>query len=114
MSKDDYPIIAYKVLAYFYACLKKGVEGNVAKAQELADCNDTYFMAVLQDLIDNGYMSGSAKLDYALSIRGADLRITLKGTEFLDENSSMAKAKKALGKAFEAILQAAVAATSLL
>lgn len=114
MAKDDYSVIAYKTLAYFYACLKEGVDGNPDKARELADCNETYFLAVLQDLINNGYMSGSAQMDYTLCIIGNNLRITLKGTEFLEENSSMVKVKKALGKAFEVVLQAAVAATSLL
>lgn len=114
MSKDDYQVIAYKILAYFYACLKEGIDGNVQKAQELTESNNVYFLAVLQDLLDSGYMSGSAAMDYACEINGNNLRVTLKGVEYLDTNSTMAKVKKTLGKAFELVLQAAVSATGLL
>lgn len=114
MAKDDYQVIAYKVLAYFYACLKEGVEGSPAKALELAGCNSTYFIAVLRDLIESGYMAGDAGMDYAQEIMCDDLRITLKGVDFLDSNSAMAKVRKSLGKAFETVLSGAVAATSLL
>lgn len=114
MSKDDYQVIAYKILAYFYACLKGGVEGSLAKAEELAGCNSVYFDSVLRDLLENGYMAGEVIRDFAQEAICSDLRITMKGTEFLDSNSGMAKARKALGAAFEKVLQAAVAATALL
>lgn len=114
MTKDDYPVIAYKIMAYYYACLREGTEGNVIKAQELTGCNDVYFRSVIDDLINNGYMAGSITLDFAQEITGSNLRITLKGTEYLQDNSTMTKVKKALGKSFEVILQAAVTATSLL
>lgn len=114
MSKDDYPVISYKVLSYFYACIKEGISGDIKKAQELAGCNEVYFLSVIQDLIGNGYMSGTAAIDYSSSIVGNDLKITLKGTEFLDENSTMAKVRKALGESFPAIIQGAVVATSLI
>lgn len=114
MTKDDYPVIAYKIMSYYYACLKEGVEGNITKAQELAGCNDVYFRSVIDDLINNGYMAGSITLDFAQEITDSDLRITLKGTEYLQKNSTMTKVKKALGKSFEVILQSAVTATSLL
>lgn len=114
MTKDDYQVIAYKIMAYFYACLKEGVEGSPDKALELAGCNKTYFVAVLSDLIESGYMAGEAGMDYAQELMCDGLRITLKGVDFLDGSSSMAKVRKALGKAFETVLATAVAATSLL
>ncbi len=34
MSFDDFEIVAYKILAYLYACLKEGVSPSVNKAHE--------------------------------------------------------------------------------
>ena len=36
MSRDDFEVVAYKILVYLYACLKAGAEPSVAKAQEVA------------------------------------------------------------------------------
>ena len=55
MTKDDYPVIAYKIMSYYYACLREGTEGNVTKSQELTGCNDVYFRSVIDDLINNGF-----------------------------------------------------------
>lgn len=114
MAKDDYEVIAYKVLAYYYACLKEGVKGNLAKAKELVGCNDMYFSVVLNEMSNQGYLVGSMMRDMNGDIIHADLTITLAGTEFISNNSTMSKVKATLGKAFELVLATAVQATALL
>jgi len=52
MAKDDFDVIAYKILAYAYACLKQGVAASTDKACEVAKVNEVYFFAVLESLID--------------------------------------------------------------
>lgn len=113
MAKDDFEVIIFKVLTYFYSCLKAGVQANIEKAHEVAACNDVYWAAVLEDLFSNGYLSGTV-------FRGwhgphyLDMRITSKGAEYLKGSSKMAAVRKFLGKAFEAVIEGAVAATMAL
>ena len=114
MAKDDYGVIAYKVLAYYYACIKDGVNGNVTKAQELAGCNDLYFTAVIKDLTARGLLAGEVVYSWGEEVVFAELRITIDGTVYIEENSTMTKVRHALGKAFEVVTEAAVKSTALL
>lgn len=46
MPKDDFHIIIYKILAYYYSSIKQGVAPSRDKAMELAGCNEVYFDVV--------------------------------------------------------------------
>lgn len=115
MSKDDFAVIAYKLLSYLYECLKAGVPASLDKAQELCGVNPMYFHAVLSDLerksllILNAFRNSGG--DYALV---NEFRITIDGAEFLSENDSMKKIASAIGEAFSSTLKAALAVASLL
>lgn len=117
MGKDDFEVIAFKVLSYAYACIKAGVVPSWAKAEEVAGCNPVYFAAIIGSLSDSGYirtvkvfsdMNGEP-LDFS-----DELTITIQGTDYLRENSRMQKVAKFLGKAFEKALEIAVSATMAL
>lgn len=117
MAPDDFSVISYKILDYSYECLKKGVEPSWAKAQELAKCNDVYFEAVVRSLMDSGLIAESRPFkDMNGDVVGWSdgLRVTLQGTEFLNENSAMGKARRFLGAAWKAVLAGAVGATMAL
>jgi len=116
MSKDDYHVVLYKVLSYFYECLKAGASPILEKAQELAAIDPTYWRNALQMALDSGYIAGIERSRY----KGArpeeqvwlgSPRITEKGIEYLMENSLMAKAKTLLGEAWTLIVETAVAVT---
>lgn len=114
MAKDSYEVIVYKILAYYYACLKGGVNGNITKAKEITGCNDVYFDSVINELIRIGYLTGNTFKDMNGTIIHAELTVTFAGVEFVNNNSTMATVKSTLGAAFEAIIVVAVQATSLL
>lgn len=117
MSPDDFSVIAFKILDYSYECLKRGVDPSWEKARDVAKCNGVYFAAVVESLMDDGLI-GKAEVHRDMSgdpvAYGSPLRITLKGAEFVSENSAMGKARKFLGGAWKAVLAGAVGATMAL
>lgn len=113
MRKDDYEVIAYKILAYYYACLKEGIRGSVINASELVGCNASYFGSVVEELMRLGLLKDNAQEGQTESITSADLSITLEGVGYLD-SPMMVKVCNALGEAFEPVLSSAVRLTALL
>lgn len=114
MAHDDFAVIAYKLLAYAYRCIRDGVSPSWEKAMDVAGCNPVYFAAVVQSLVSSGYLADARPARDAngevISWIG-DLTITLDGVEYLDNNSKMGEVKRFLGSAFESALKASVEAT---
>lgn len=99
MAKDDYHVIAYLILSYLYECLKKGIKPDVKQISHDAPnigIPYSYWAYILRHLYRDGYIEG---LSIVKAIGGegikltADFMITPKGIEYIEENSSMAKAK---------------------
>lgn len=113
MSRDDFEVIIFKVLTYLYSCLKAGTSANVDKAREVAGCNDAYWRAVVEDMLADGLIAVTA-LDGWHGKAYLEMRITSKGASYLKENSRMGAVRRFLGRAFDAVIDAAVAATMAL
>lgn len=114
MAHDDFSVIAYKVLAYAYRCIRDGVTPSWSKAGEVAGCNPLYFVTVVTSLMRSGYLAEAKPYRDAngdLIGWGGDLSVTLEGTVYLEENSKMAEVRGFLGKAFESVLRVAVEST---
>lgn len=110
MAKDDMEVIMYKILKYLYECLKSGRETSIADVAwkcRLFDITRTYWLVIMQELIDCGYVSGvqyvGAK-DMEQVIETGTFRITKAGREYLLQNSTMQKIRKSLGEPFEILL----------
>ncbi len=106
MAKDDYYIIAYRLMAYLYSCLKAGEKQNIDYIYSLSDV-PTYFDYILVNLYNDGYLEGIVKIpllgsDYGVRVM-PDVMITPKGIEFLQTNSAMSKAKDFLKTVKEVI-----------
>lgn len=97
MAKDDYDVIVYRVLVYYYACLKRKImfDAAVFDASVKKDIeSDAYFFDVLRMMQNEGLIEG---LDFANAWGGdiiliselSDARITADGIHYLKENSSM-------------------------
>lgn len=114
MAHDDFDVIVYKVLKYFYECIKQGIKPNVDKAHEIAKCNDEYWSVVLAGMIEEKLLSATQIPAYGKTVIYKDLRITNYGARYVKENSKMKEVEGFLGKAFSAILQAAINATMAL
>lgn len=111
MSKDDFHIIMYKILAYYYSSIKQGVIPSRDKAMELAGCNEVYFDVVFASLVDDGYLAGNV-VRYFGTTEYKQMRITSSGVTYLETNSKMAEVKSFLGAAFEKVLTVAISATA--
>lgn len=110
MAQNDYHVIAYKILAYFYACLKAGktpVREDYGPHCEMFSIPESYWLNVMRELIEQGYLRDVFVLT---SVNGYGIKagptaaITMKGVEFLNENAGINKAREFLGKAFEILL----------
>lgn len=116
MAKDDMHLIIYKILRYLYDCNKKGktpLFSELFVVAELTAIPQNYLGQILEELINCGYIDGCS----VLVTKGSTLitltekaRITIKGVEYLSENSRMKKAAKVAGAAFEIMLEGVLAA----
>ena len=104
MAKDDYFVLAYKVLAYLYACLKAGESPSGEYLHYGTDkfpiC-ESYWNYLIANLYRDGYITGVALVPIVGSADNGvkllpNLQITPKGIEYLQENSMMRKAKEFL------------------
>lgn len=103
MSKDDYYVIVYKILAYLYVQLKKGesVEGEMLMYDgDLFQINRTYWVYIFENLSKDGYITGLSNITvgngYYLKEQFPNCKITPKGIDYLCENSLAEKAKQFL------------------
>lgn len=99
MAKDDYFVIAYRIMAYLYACLKAGEQPNfnIIRADAL-DISKNYWEYIIRHLYEDGYVEGISLIHTvgrsAAGIKlNADFMITPKGIDFLLSNSAMSRAK---------------------
>lgn len=112
MAQDDFDVIAYKVLAYVYRCLKEGKQVDLDKVWETAGCPpEDYWKAVLASLRADGYLRvNDPRYDILGNvITPGSCAITLSGATCVRDNSEMARVRTFLGKAFEKTLDAAIA-----
>lgn len=97
MAKDDYFVMAYKLLKYLYDCLKKGKKPETEKIKHNTKhfpVGEEYFNYLLETLTRDGYLRNVIVIDMddgALVNFGEDIQITPKGIEYLEENSLMKK-----------------------
>ena len=103
MARDDYFVIAAKILDYLYKCLKKGIAPELELlSPEALGINESYWNYIFHNLSEYGYITGviSKKLignpEVQVKLQYNKLRITPPGIEYLAENSTMKKALETL------------------
>ncbi|WP_394404860.1 YjcQ family protein [Streptococcus sp. 20-1249] len=101
MAKDDYWVVVYKVLTYYFKKMKRGeeVDDNELSANSLG-INQPYLMNVYRNLFDDGYLTGSqitGDMSGRFYIENPYVvRITTKGIEYLEDNTKMKQVYKVL------------------
>lgn len=97
MAKDDFFVIAYRILAYLYQCMKNGEEPELDDVSyEKLGIPERYWISVINNLRIDGYVRGVSiqhGVGGAIYISENDPEITIAGIEFLQENTRMGKAK---------------------
>lgn len=96
MAKNDYFVIAYKILTYLYECFKAGEKPDINFfGADALKINNGYWVNVMESLYNEGCIMGISIISSAgiQGIKVMDLKITQKGIEYLQENSFITKAK---------------------
>lgn len=100
MAKDDYHVIVYQILAYLYQQLKKGADVDSSKLthdSNFLSINKKYWRYIMISLLNEGYIGGivvEETIDEVVEIYNLEkCQITLRGIEYLTDNSTMEKAK---------------------
>lgn len=105
MSSDDMHVVMYKILAYLYDCMKKGLEPQAARIRYDSDMigpiPERYWCSIMGQLVDKGLVKGVVIrwFDNEPHVLMADPTVTLEGVEFMQENSMMKKALNFLREA---------------
>lgn len=110
MAKDDYFVLVYKFLSYLYKSLKCGKipqESYLHWQTKDFPVEETYFNYVVENLMKDGYIENVLiiPVDGANPIIRIDnsIRITPKGIEYLEENSSMKRIATALKEVIDIV-----------
>ena len=104
MAKDDYFVIAYRILAYLYECLKVGEQpdtGYIQAQSEVLDISQNYWEYIMRHLYEDGCIEGVLLIPVigrdAPAVKvSRSVMITPKGIDFLQNNSAMGRAKEFL------------------
>lgn len=100
MAKNDYFVVAYRILRYLNECFKAGERAEVDMfGPDALGINNGYWVNMLESLSNEGYITGVEFPSAIGSIRSAkvyDARITQKGIEFLEDNTKIKKAAQFL------------------
>lgn len=93
MARDDHFKIIYVILTELYECKKANCPINMAViSPQRFQIQDGYLLDILSDLLEEGYVKGFDIINTktgrcVLSIE--DIKSTMKGTEYLQDNSKM-------------------------
>ena len=116
MAQDDIEVVMYKILKYLYECMKAGKKPrleDICYDCQMFSISERYWYQIMRELIDNGYIKGFniyATKDGDIIHMSDNAGITLKGREYLRDNSGMNEAKNIAGKAFEIVLESIIKA----
>lgn len=111
MSRDDYYVVVYQILAYLYQQLKKGEQPDPEYLKSTSPLfggiNEGYWKYIMVHMYRQGYIEGLAVDDQidnvTLIYRLENTQITPDGIDYLCNNSLFEKAKQFLKDAREMI-----------
>lgn len=103
MSRDDYFVLVYQILAYLYTCLKEGQQADpeyLKTDSPLLGINEQYWTYIMTNMLKQGYIEGiTVTKAWGKQWIISDLEncmITPAGIEYLCDNSFMQKARQLL------------------
>lgn len=100
MAKNDYFVMVYRILTYLYEMFKAGERPDIEMfSPEALGISNGYWTNIMESMSDDGYIKGIIpvpRVGGAPGVKIADIKITSKGIEYLQENSTMQKTKNFL------------------
>ena len=102
MAKNDYFVMAYKLLKYLYDCLKNKRKPNMnylTHESKYFPVDEDYFDYLIEHLFEDGYIE-NVIVQYAddstIIYLDESVRITPKGIEYIQDNRKMRKIARAI------------------
>lgn len=97
MARNDYHVLAYRILAHLYDCVRNGrkIDPDAISAEALG-IEHSYWVYILRTLREAGHVNGGWQGDTlggGPAIRLDLLEITPDGIEYMQQNSTMSKAR---------------------
>lgn len=114
MAKDDIEVIMYKILEYLYTCMKFDREPDISEygwSSKLMDISKGYWCRIIEILATEGFIIGFSIKHTKSGIliqEDPPIGITLRGRDYLRDNSTMQKVREMCGKAIEVVLSGIV------
>ena len=101
MAKNDYWVVVYKLLSYYYSQMKKGDPVNEEEISAFVlGITQPYLLGIYRNLFDDGFLTGSRVVGDATGRSYIEdfeaVRITTKGIEYLEDNTKMKQVYKIL------------------
>lgn len=104
MTKDDYQVIVYQILAYLYNCLKKDIAIDINYLQpqgKLFNINNNYWRFIMYNLYIDEFIDGITTIEvwgekYPLINNLENIGITPKGIQYLTDNNYISRVKEIL------------------
>jgi hypothetical protein len=100
LAKNDYFVIAYKILSYLYTCLKEGEDPDrdfIRYDSDYINISEKYWEYITHHLYEDGFIEGVALIHIAgqpyAGVKTNHIMITPLGIEYLESNSAINKAK---------------------
>lgn len=110
MAKNDMEVIIYKILEYIYACMKIDRNPDLSEygwSSKIMDIPKGYWRRIIEMLVSDGFVKG---FETRYTKDGIQIKteppigITMKGRDFLRDNSTMQKVRDTYGKTVEVVL----------
>ena len=105
MSANDMHVVMYKMLAYIYDCMKRGIEPQESRMRPGGDVAGeipySYWFEIVSQMVDRELLRGVVVWapDCEPTVEFRNPAVTLEGVEFMQENSMMRKALSFLREA---------------
>jgi hypothetical protein len=98
-SLPEFSTVIYKILKYLDECQKRGCEPNFEIAQDLVKVNDKYFRNAIEEMERKELIT--REVFYADNMPYFEsIKITIDGSVYLRENSTMQKISRFIDKVF--------------
>ena len=100
MAKNDYFVMAYKLLRYLYSCLRRGQIPNlnyITHDSKFFPVGKAYFDYLIEHLSEAGYIDNVIVQymdDTVVVSFNESIRITPEGIEYLEDNRKMKKIRR--------------------
>lgn len=107
MAQNDMYVVMYKIIAYLYDCMKKGIEPKDAEwGSDALGIPESYWTSIVEELVEHRFITG-VKVSHFLGgqsmVSAFAPSVTMEGVAFAQENTMMARAKQFLMDAKAAI-----------